>query len=88
MPQSSGPCPGPAKPQPEDRAEPEGNNLTDKQPNIVVFFWDNLGWGELGCYGGGLGWAIRRAHERGETGTTVKFRLARPPALAAGPGTA
>ncbi|MEV8212955.1 sulfatase-like hydrolase/transferase [Leifsonia sp. NPDC077715] len=26
----------------------------DKQPNIVVFFWDNFGWGELGCYGGGV----------------------------------
>ncbi|RMI13822.1 sulfatase-like hydrolase/transferase [Cellulomonas triticagri] len=25
-----------------------------EQPNIVVFFWDNLGWGEVGCYGGGL----------------------------------
>ena len=24
-----------------------------KQPNIVFFFWDNLGWGEVGCYGGG-----------------------------------
>jgi arylsulfatase A-like enzyme len=24
-----------------------------EQPNIVVFFWDNLGWGEVGCYGGG-----------------------------------
>jgi arylsulfatase len=24
------------------------------QPNIVVFFWDNFGWGELGCYGGGV----------------------------------
>lgn len=23
-------------------------------PNIVVFFWDNLGWGEVGCYGGGI----------------------------------
>jgi arylsulfatase len=25
-----------------------------KQPNIIVFFWDNFGWGELGCYGGGV----------------------------------
>jgi arylsulfatase len=24
------------------------------QPNIVVFLWDNLGWGEVGCYGGGV----------------------------------
>jgi arylsulfatase len=28
--------------------------VTDKRPNIVVFFWDNLGWGEVGCYGGGI----------------------------------
>lgn len=27
--------------------------MTQKQPNIVFFFWDNLGWGEVGCYGGG-----------------------------------
>ena len=28
--------------------------MSDKQPNIIVFFWDNFGWGELGCYGGGV----------------------------------
>ncbi len=28
--------------------------MPEKQPNIVFFFWDNLGWGELGCYGGGV----------------------------------
>ena len=27
---------------------------TPKKPNIVFFFWDNLGWGEVGCYGGGI----------------------------------
>ena len=30
--------------------------MSDAQPNIVVFFWDSIGWGELGCYataGGG-----------------------------------
>ena len=27
--------------------------MSDKQPNIVMFWWDNFGWGELGCYGGG-----------------------------------
>ena len=26
----------------------------DERPNIVFFFWDNFGWGELGCYGGGV----------------------------------
>jgi arylsulfatase len=25
-----------------------------RPPNIVFFFWDNLGWGEVGCYGGGV----------------------------------
>src|SRR5215469_12059564 len=38
----------------EDRTEREGNDMADKQPNIVVFFWDNFGWGEIGCYGGGV----------------------------------
>ncbi len=28
--------------------------MPDKQPNIVFFYWDNFGWGELGCYGGGI----------------------------------
>ena len=28
--------------------------MSSKQPNIVFFFWDNLGWGEVGCYGGGV----------------------------------
>src|SRR5271166_3766135 len=28
--------------------------MPDKQPNIVCFLWDNFGWGELGCYGGGV----------------------------------
>ena len=28
--------------------------MATDQPNIVIFFWDNLGWGEVGCYGGGL----------------------------------
>lgn len=27
---------------------------TNKKPNIVFFLWDNLGWGEVGCYGGGI----------------------------------
>ena len=28
--------------------------MSGKQPNIVFFFWDNLAWGEVGCYGGGV----------------------------------
>lgn len=35
--------------------------MAGEQPNIVVFFWDNLGWGELGCYGG-VCCAARRRH--------------------------
>ena len=27
--------------------------MSAEQPNIVVF-WDNWGWGEVGCYGGGV----------------------------------
>ena len=23
--------------------------MADKQPNIVFLYWDNFGWGELGC---------------------------------------
>ena len=26
----------------------------DKRPNIVLVFMDNLRWGELGVYGGGI----------------------------------
>ena len=28
--------------------------MSDAKPNIVFFYWDNFGWGELGCYGGGV----------------------------------
>jgi len=28
--------------------------MSAERPNIVFFFWDNFGWGELGCYGGGV----------------------------------
>jgi arylsulfatase A-like enzyme len=27
--------------------------VSAEQPNIVVF-WGNWGWGEVGCYGGGV----------------------------------
>ena len=30
-----------------------GNNNQEK-PNIVLIMMDNLGWGELGVYGGGI----------------------------------
>ena len=32
--------------------QPSSITITD-QPNILFIFADNLGWGELGCYGGG-----------------------------------
>jgi arylsulfatase len=28
--------------------------VDDKKPNIVFILADNLGYGELGCYGGGI----------------------------------
>jgi arylsulfatase A-like enzyme len=28
--------------------------MSDEQPNIVFFYWDNFAWGELGCYGDGV----------------------------------
>ena len=30
------------------------NQLNGARPNIVLILADNLGWGELGCYGGGV----------------------------------
>jgi hypothetical protein len=31
--------------------EKEMAPVSTSQPNIVFFLWDNLGWGEVGCYG-------------------------------------
>ena len=28
--------------------------MSPSHPNIVLILADNLGWGELGCYGGGV----------------------------------
>jgi arylsulfatase len=30
------------------------NTSEDKKPNIVFILMDNLGYGEVGCYGGGI----------------------------------
>ena len=38
----------------DDGLDTKGDLVSATQPNIVVFFWDNLGWGEVGCYGGGI----------------------------------
>ncbi len=34
--------------------DPETHSDPDKKPNIILVFFDNLGYGELGVYGGGL----------------------------------
>ena len=34
--------------------------MAKKNPNIVLILADNLGWGELGCYGGGMSCGGRR----------------------------
>ena len=43
----------------------------EKRPNIIVIMADNLGWGELGCYGGGALRGAPDAQDRyaGEPGT-------------------
>jgi len=28
--------------------------MANRKPNILFFLWDNFGWGEVGCYGGGI----------------------------------
>ena len=28
--------------------------MSSTKPNIIYFLWDNLAWGEIGCYGGGV----------------------------------
>ena len=36
------------------RTETGETEMSEKKPNIIFFFWDNLAWGEVGCYGGGV----------------------------------
>ncbi len=42
----------------------------NEKPNIVLVLADNLGWGELGCYGGGVlrGAATPRSDQLAEEG--------------------
>ena len=30
------------------------NIYAQEKPNVVLILMDNFGWGELGCYGGGI----------------------------------
>ena len=41
-------------PKPTFAAQQASSQVVGKQPNIVVVLMDNLGWGELGVYGGGI----------------------------------
>jgi hypothetical protein len=50
--------------------------MADKQPNIVVFSWNNFGWGKPGCYGGGV---LRRARRRGSTTPVEGGVILQPP---------
>ena len=43
--------------------------MSDDKPNIVFFFWDNFGWGELGCPGAASCAGRRRP---GSTGSPVR----------------
>lgn len=35
------------------RLQPQASQDASSRPNVVLILADNLGWGELGCYGGG-----------------------------------
>ena len=35
-------------------AQPQAGSQTPENPNIVLIFMDNYGWGEPGVYGGGI----------------------------------
>src|SRR6476619_1053642 len=41
------------RPEPAARSSKEETGMPDR-PNVVYFHVDNLGYGELGCYGGGV----------------------------------
>ena len=44
--------------------------MTTDRPNVLIFHVDNLGYGELGCYGGGIlrGADTKRLDEFAENG--------------------
>ena len=54
--------------------------MTAARPNIVFFHVDNLGMGELGCYGGGIvrGAATRRTDDFAREGLQLWHYIAEP----------
>jgi arylsulfatase len=54
--------------------------LTAQRPNILFFHVDNLGMGELGCYGGGIvrGAETTRADEFAREGLQLWHYIAEP----------
>ena len=68
-------------------AQPALAQIPDKKPNIVYMLADNLGYGELGVYGGGISVVPpRRASTRSPAkacacSTSTSKRNARPPGL-------
>ena len=54
--------------------------VTARRPNIVFFHVDNLGMGELGCYGGGIvrGAETRRADAFAREGLQLWHYIAEP----------
>ena len=62
-------------------------NGNARRPNIILFMSDDVGWGDLGCYGGGenRGAPTPQPRPDGGRGTPVHVVL-RPAELHAGPG--
>ncbi|UCD88245.1 MAG: sulfatase-like hydrolase/transferase [Desulfobacterales bacterium] len=57
-----------------------------EKPNVVLVFMDNFGYGELGCYGGGItrGAPTPRIDKLADGGSDSRTSTSRPSALPAG----